>query len=158
MLYSISRGGFTLTCPDSSVQLDADDHDATSEFVGTATSPQSEDDVRSFLQAQNAKGGVATTWTMAQAHQNLGHRNVEDILRIADQGMLPRIRLSSRTMSPCSACLTGTVNAHHAVSQHSHRATRPLERVYLDFFIPANENVIPERVAVVLYVLDEATT
>ena len=59
-------------------------------------------------------------------------------------------------MSPCAACLTGTVNAHHAVSHHYHRATRPLERLFLDFFIAGGE-VGYDDVNVVLYVLDDAT-
>jgi hypothetical protein len=60
-------------------------------------------------------------------------------------------------MPPCSACLTGNSNAHAAVSTQYHRATRPLERLYLDFFIPAQENIIPDRATAVLYVVDEAT-
>ena len=76
---------------------------------------------------------------------------------MVDRGLLPRVRLSSRSMPPCSACLTGTINAHAAVSTHHHRATRPLERLYLDFFIPAQENIIPDRAAAVLYIVDEAT-
>ena len=149
-------GAFTLTCPNVFVPLDANAVSSASVLVGTTTSPSLED-VSSFLRARNAQGPDVINWTMAEAHSFLGHRTPADIIKMVDRGLLPRVRLSSRSMPPCSACLTGTSNAHAAVSTHYHRATRPLERLYLDFFIPAQENILPDRATAVLYVVDEAT-
>ena len=59
-------------------------------------------------------------------------------------------------MDPCPACLIGNFNFHSAVSQIHHWATPPLERVYLDFFIPPHE-AADASAGVVLAVLDEAT-
>ncbi len=109
------------------------------------------------VRARNDAGDTVTTWSLAEAHSHLGHRNTADILHMVDSNLLPRVKLSSRSMPPCPVCLTGTISAHTAVSQHHHRATRPLERLYADFFIPTRENVISDQAEVVLNVLDEAT-
>ena len=59
-------------------------------------------------------------------------------------------------MAPCTACSVCNLNFHSVVPQIHHRATRPLERVYLDFFIPPHE-AADASAGVVLAVLDEAT-
>jgi hypothetical protein len=120
--------------------------------ASVTTSTYSSADVSSFLRARNDKGKDVTTWTLAEAHSYLGHRTPADILKIVDRGLLPRVRLSSRSMAPCSACVTGTINAHATVSTHHHRATRPLERLYIEIFIPAQDNVFSDRAEVVLYI------
>ena len=151
-------GALTLTCPGLPSLVDMSSLNTMSACASVTMSHNSSaDDVSSFLRARNDKGKDVTTWTLAEAHSYLGHRTPADILKMVDRGLLPRVRLSSRSMPPCSACLTGTINAHAAVSTHHHRATRPLERLYLDFFIPAQENIIPNRAAAVLYIVDEAT-
>ena len=59
-------------------------------------------------------------------------------------------------MPPCVACLQGVADFHTAADRIGHRATRPLERLFLDFFIAGGE-VGYDDVNVVLYVLDDAT-
>ena len=86
----------------------------------------------------------------------LGHRHPADILKMADTGLLPRIELTSRRMPSCHACSVGNFNFHHSVPRHHHRATRPLERIYADFFIPGQE-AAADTAGAVLVVIDDAT-
>ena len=91
-------------------------------------------DLASLIKHRNSVGGKSVHWTLAQAHRNLGHRNSDDILRMSDAGLLPRIHLTTRRMDVCHACAVGNLNFHSAVPKQHHRATRPLERIYLVFF------------------------
>jgi hypothetical protein len=122
-------GALTLTCLGMPPPLDANVINPTLACAGVTPPPFSSDAVSEFLRARNEAGDTVTTWSLAEAHSHLGHRNAADILYMVDRGLLPRVKLSSRTMPLCSVCLTGTINAHTAVSQHHHRATRPLESV-----------------------------
>ena len=73
-----------------------------------------------------------------------------------DRNLLQRIRITTRNMPPCAACLEGVANFHTSVDQIAFRATRALERMYLDFFVAGAELGFAQE-TVVLYVLDEAT-
>jgi hypothetical protein len=74
---------------------------------------------------------------------------------------VPMFHFNSTSISVLAAMTTparaDNIHAHSAARQHHHRATRPLEQFYVDFFIPAQENVLLERAEVVIYILDEAT-
>jgi hypothetical protein len=93
---------------------------------------------------------------MAQAHRNLGHRHSDEILRMSDAGLLPRIQLTTRHMEVCHAFVVGNLNFHSTVPKQHHRATRPLERIYLDFFIPGTK-AADATAGAVLVIIDDAT-
>ena len=113
-------------------------------------------DLASLIKHRNRVGGKSVQWTLAQAHRNLGHRHSDEILRMSDAGLLPRIQLTTRRMDICHACAVGNLNFHSAVPKQHHRATRPLERIYLDFFIPGTE-AATDTAGAVLVIIDDAT-
>jgi hypothetical protein len=128
-------GALCLTCPACFTSPDPCPIACTS-AVHTPPAPMfSPADLASLIKHRNSVGGKSVHWTLAQAHRNLGHRNSDDILRMSDAGLLPRIHLTTRRMDVCHACAVGNLNFHSAVPKQHHRATRPLERIYLDFFI-----------------------
>ena len=96
--------------------------------------PPSADDVSTLLHARNASATRPVRWTLAEAHANLGHRNPTDILTMSRRGLLPHVTLITTSMPPCVACLQGVADFHTAADRIGHRATRPLERLFLDFF------------------------
>ncbi len=86
---------------------------AAPQAYGLGTVVPTADDLHLFLEIRNsAASDVATplSWTLQEAHHILGHRNDADILRMHDSNLLPRIRITTRTMPPCVACLEGAAN------------------------------------------------
>jgi transposase InsO family protein len=124
--------------------------------IPTAAPPPSVDEVTQLIQARNNQATGIKRWTLTEAHNNLGHRNPADILSMYRQGLLHNIELTTFSMPPCAACLQGVANFHTAADRIGHRATKPLERVLLDFFV-AGSVTGSDGSTVVLYILDEAT-
>ena len=83
-------GALTLTCPGLSPPVDVSISSVTA-CAGVTPPPFSSDAVSSFLRARNDKGDTATTWTLAEAHSHLDHRNSADILQMVDRCLLPRV-------------------------------------------------------------------
>ena len=55
------------------------------------------------------------------------------------RGLLPNVVLTTTSMPPCVACLQGVADFHTAADRIGHRATRALERVFVDFFVAGGE-------------------
>ena len=149
-------GALCLTCPDGPMVPRTEDRVCAAHVSPLQTPHLSSADLAQLIHARNAHGGKTVKWSMAEAHRILGHRHPADILKMADTGLLPRIELTSRRMPSCHACSVGNFNFHHSVPRHHHRATRPLERIYADFFIPGQE-AAADSAGAVLVVIDDAT-
>ncbi len=103
-------------------------------------------DLAHLIQQRNGSSAKSVKWTMDDAYRNRGHRSSADILQMSTRGLLPRIQLITRSMAPCTACLVGNLNFHSVVPQIHHRATCPLERVYL-YFLYLPTRLRPRRLA-----------
>jgi hypothetical protein len=129
-------GALCLTCPDSSMAPVTDEVACASNVSPSSPYNFSSADLATLIQHRNAQGGKSVKWSLTDVHRKLGHRHPADILKMADNGLLPRIELTSRRIETCHACSVGNLNFHNTVPRHHHRATRPQERLYADFFIP----------------------
>ena len=72
------------------------------------------------------------------------------------RGLLPHVVLTTTSIPPCVACLQGVAYFHTAAERIGHRATRALDRLFIDFFVAGGEPGY-EGAQVVLYVLNDAT-
>ena len=75
---------------------------------------------------------------------------------MSHRGLLPHVVFTTTSMPPCVACLQGVADFHTAAERIGQRATRALDRLFIDFFVAGGKPGY-DNTQVVLYVLDYAT-